>query len=490
MPHATALTCRHVLTILLGLAWACPSAIAADPPKSSPPNVLLILSDDLNNDLATFGHSQVSSPNLDRLARKGVRFERAYCQFPLCNPSRASFMTGLRPDSTGVKENATHFRKNRPDVVTLGQFFQNQGYVSARVGKIYHYGVPAQIGTSGLDDPPTWNEVVNPRGRDKDDEPEIFSIRPGSGFGGTLSWLAAEGDDSEQTDGKSAAAAVGLLEKYKGRPFFLAVGFYRPHTPYVAPKKYFSLYPTDSIRLVSEPGREGVPAPALTVNPPNYGISEDLQRQAIQAYRASTTFMDAQVGILLDALERLELDRNTIVVFQSDHGYHLGEHGLWQKQSLFEESARVPLIVAAPGQKGNGQASKSLVELIDVYPTLVDLCGFSPPAHLQGESLKPILEDPTRSVKSAAVTQVRRAGQAASATPRKAQAKQAQPTFEGFSVRSDRYRYVEWDGGRRGRQLYDHQNDPAERKNLAEDPAMADVVAEHQRLLRSALDGD
>ncbi len=279
-----------------------------------------------------------------------------------------------------------------------------------------------------------------PQGRDKDDEPKIFTIKPGSGFGATLSWLAADGTDAEQTDGIGADAAIRLLEKHAAGPFFLAVGFYRPHTPYVAPKPYFAKYPPETIRLVQEPGggRVGVPAPALTVNPPNYGIGEDLQRRAIQAYYASISFMDAQVGRLLDALDRLKLADNTVVVFLSDHGYHLGEHGLWQKMTLFEQAARVPLIVAAPGMKGNGRASARLAELVDVYPTVADLCGLTPPANLAGRSLRPQLDDPNAPGKEAAITQVRRGG-----------GKQ-QPAFQGYSVRTERYRYVEWDGGKKG----------------------------------------
>jgi iduronate 2-sulfatase len=459
---------------LLTAGRPCPAA-AADPAPAL--NVLFIMADDLNNALGCYGHPLVKSPNIDRLARRGVRFDRAYCGFPLCNPSRASLWTGQRPDVTQVQENTTYFRKHLPDVVTLPQLFQKHGYYVARVGKLYHYGVPNQIGTSGLDDPPSWLEVVNPRGRDKDDEDKIFSIKPGTGYGATLSWLAADGTDSEQTDGIGAAAAIRLLEQHADHRFFLAVGFYRPHTPYVAPKTYFDLYPLEKIALAAEPGREGVPAPALTVTPANYGISADLQRQAIQAYHASTSFMDAQVGKLLDALDRLKLAERTVVVFTSDHGYHLGEHGLWQKQTLFEEAARVPLIVAAPGMKAQGTTSPRLVEHVDLYPTLADLCALPVPADLPGRSFRALLDDPTQAGKEAALTQLRRGGGMAA------------DGYKGYSIRTERYRYTEWDGGRRGTQLYDHQTDPHELHNLADDPNRAQTVDQLKRLLQEALNG-
>ncbi|MBN9122699.1 MAG: sulfatase-like hydrolase/transferase, partial [Planctomycetes bacterium] len=246
------------------------------------------------------------------------------------------------------------------------------GYAVVRVGKLYHYGVPGQIGTDGLDDKPSWQSVINPRGRDKDDEEKglIFTLTPnakGSArFGASLSWLAAEGADAEQTDGKIADETIKLLGANRDKPFFVACGFFRPHTPYVAPKKYFDMYPPDALELptVPEGHRAAGPAPAFgSAKAEQDKMTDDLRRKALQAYYASTTFMDAQVGRVLEALEKQKLADRTIVVFMSDHGYHLGEHGLWQKMSLFENSARVPLVVYDTRAKGNGKACARPVEL-------------------------------------------------------------------------------------------------------------------------------
>jgi len=451
-------------------------------------NVLFVVSDDLCTALGAYGHPLVKSPNIDRLAAKGVRFDRAYCQYPLCNPSRASFLTGLRPDTTKVHENRTHFRQAVPEAQSLGQTFQKAGFFVARVGKLYHYAVPLQIGTDGLDDPPSWQRVVNPSGRDKADEPKIFSLTPGV-FGGSLSWLAAEGSDEEQTDALSAAEAIKLMEANREKPFFLAVGFFRPHTPYVAPKKYFDLYPLDQIQLADVPAnhQQGVPAMAFGSHKKDQEqLTDDLRRQAIQAYHASTSFMDAQLGKLLDALDRLALAERTIVVFLSDHGYHLGEHGLWQKLSLFEQSARVPLLIYQPGAKGNGKASPRTVELIDLHPTLAELCELPAPPRVEGKSLKPLLENPTAKWDKPAITQVARNLNVGTLSKVDDPKKKAARPAMGYSIRTERWRYTEWDGGKQGAQLYDHTTDPLEMKNLATDPKHAGTVAELRKLLPTA----
>ncbi len=463
--------------LAVALLLAPPSqGLAADRP---PPNVLFIISDDLNNSVGTYGHPLVKTPNIDRLAERGVRFDRAYCQFPLCGPSRNSMLTGLYPNSSGILTNSQIFRQTIPHHVSLPQAFRLQGYFAGRIGKLYHYNVPNSIGTNGHDDPGSWEMELNPAGCDRLlEEPDIFSLIPGQ-FGGTLSWYASPREDLLHTDGMLATDAEWVLERCarrRERPFFLAVGFYRPHTPYVAPKSYFEGYPRERMPLVQgvEEDVKDLPAHALGSQKKEHArLTDDLRQQAIQAYFASITFMDAQVGRVLDALERSGLADNTIVVFTSDHGYHLGEHGLWQKMSLFEESARVPLIIAAPKAGSKGTVAATPVGLIDLYPTLVELCGFEPPAGLQGQSLVPILKDPSQPGRGWALSQVTR---------------RARPDrIFGFTLRTARWRYTEWDQGRHGRELYDHDRDPLEQSNLADDPAHAQRVKELAEQLIAAV---
>jgi iduronate 2-sulfatase len=436
----------------------------ASPPKL---NVLFIAADDMNVGLGCYGHPLVKTPNIDRLAARSLRFERAYCQYPLCNPSRASLMTGLRPDSTQVLENKTFFRSVHREIVTLPQHFRKNGYFVSRIGKMYHYGVPNQIGTDGVDDPPSWDRVVNPKGRDKADEKDVINLVPANkNIGGSLTYFVAKGTDDEQTDALIAAEAVRQLEEKKDAPFFLAVGFFRPHVPCVAEQADFDLYPLDKIALPSG-DRTGIPEMATsTVRPPHYGLTEKELKPMIQAYYAATTLMDKQVGKLLDAIDRLKLGERTVIVFWGDHGWSLGQRGMWQKMSLFEESAQVPMLLSAPGMKAKGQSTGRLAELVDLYPTLADLCGLPANSAHEGTSLKPLLEDPRRAWKKGAFTQVSRGDKM------------------GYSLRTERWRYTEWDGGKAGVELYDHDADPGELRNLAADPAQAKTLDDLKALLR------
>jgi len=425
------------------------------------PNVLFLICDDLNCDLACYGHPHVKSPNIDRLAKRGLRFEHAYCQYPLCGPSRASFMTGLYPDQTLIHRNAIYIREHLPNVQTMSQMFRRNGYFTTRIGKLYHYNVPLHIGTSGHDDPYSWDATINPYGRDRIDEDSVFSLVPGQ-YGGTLSWLAAEGTDEDQTDGISATEAVRLLKQYSqdGTSFFLAVGLFRPHTPYVAPKKYFDLYPREKIVVPQVPQGylETLPKPArnsLSRKKNQVNLADDLARQAIQAYYASITFADAQVGRILDTLEASGLNDNTIVVFTSDHGYHMGEHGHYQKTTLFENAARVPLIISAPGAKAVGWETDTPAEMVDFYPTLAELCDLPAPESLSGVSLVPLLRDANAKPRTSALTQY----------------------ANGYSLRTARHRYTEWGkDGAEGKELYDHRADPAEMTNLANHPDQSAII--------------
>jgi len=459
---------KKIIQIILFCGLAA-IALAAETTAPRKYNVLFIAADDLNTCLGCYGHPLVKSPNIDRLAARGVRFDRAYCQFPLCNPSRSSLLSGLRPDTSRIYNNGTPVRKVFPDIVTLPQLFKNNGYFSARVGKIFHYGVPGQIGTSGLDDPPSWDEFVNPRGRDKDDEADVINFTPNHILGASLSWMQAKGTDEEQTDGKVAAATIRLLEEHKDKPFFIAAGFYRPHVPDIATKKYFELYPLEKVTLPKEPADHiaDIPPIAFTCKPPNYGLPEEKLCIFKRAYFASISFVDAQIGKVLNAFDRLGLADNTIVVFWGDHGWSLGEHGQWQKMLLFEEVARVPLIVAMP--KAKKAVCQRTVEFVDLYPTLADLCGLRPPANLEGKSLRPLLENPKAEWSKPAITQVDRG--------------RGSQGIMGYSVRTERWRYTEWDGGKAGVELYDHDNDPHEWHNLATDESYAKTVAELKKLL-------
>lgn len=468
-------------------------------------NVLFIIADDLNNRLGCYGDPRAKTPNIDRLAARGVRFDRAYCTYSLCGPSRNSMLTGLYPNSTGILGNSQLFRQSIPEQISLPQAFRHDGYLAVRLGKLYHYGVPGGIGTDGHDDPASWEMEFNPAGVDRlAEEKQVFTIVPGN-YGATLSWLASPSPDAKHTDGMLADQAEWVLERCaqrKDRPFFVALGFFRPHTPFVAPKEYFRPYPEAEMPVVTgvEEDQKDLPAPALsTRRREDEMLNDDLRRKAVQAYYASISFMDAQVGRVVAALDRLGLAENTVIVFTSDHGFHLGEHGLWKKHTLFEEAARVPLIIAAPGAV-RGRVAASPVSHVDLYPTLADLAGVKAPANLQGQSLVPLLKDPNAIGRGWAFTEVVRggggdgeggggnrknaAGNAGGGGQKKKKLAVADDAgaagrYFGFSLRTARWRYTEWgEGGALGRELYDHDKDPRELTNLAGSPAHGPTVQE------------
>ena len=423
-------------------------------------NVLFIIADDLNCDIGVYGNKVVKTPNIDRLIENGTLFLNAHCQYPLCGPSRASFMTGMYSNQTKMTKNNIFLRNTVPDVITIGQRFRQQGYQSVRIGKIFHYDNPSTIGTSGIDDIYSWDQTINPYGRDKIEEYKINTLSPRR-YGGTLSWMASDGVDEEQTDGIGASEAIKKLENFSntGEKFFLAVGFFRPHTPFVAPKKYFDLYSIEDIeipksspdylRTIPIPAAKSVRAKKNQIN-----LEEDLAKEIKQAYYATISFVDAQVGRIINKLKQTGLDKNTIVVFTSDHGYHMGEHGHWQKQTLFNNATKVPLIINVPGEDYTSKISKSPVELIDIFPTLMDLTNIITPSHVVGQSLKPIIENKSSDVRKNALTR----------------------WSNGYSIMTDRFRLTKWDiNGDFQYELYDHKFDEQELNNLALDSSYSSI---------------
>jgi len=390
-------------------------------------NVLFIAVDDLNHSLGCYGHWVVKSPNIDKLAARGIRFDRAYCQFPVCNPSRTSLLTGLRPDTTGVLNNNTAFRSKLPDVVTLPQLFRENGYFTARVGKIFH-------ARTETDDPKAWDSKFDPKGTSRGKKGQGRNLTGGSVK--WCRWLAADGDDEDQPDGQIAAEAIDLLERHRDDPFFIAVGFHKPHDPFVAPKRYFDFYRLEQMELVRDPADRSGEHPQSIGS----GWKKDFDR-----------FTDRD---------------NTTVVFFSDHGYQLGEHGWWNKNTLYEQSARSPMIVVTPEMTRGGTGCSRIVEFVDIYPTLADLHGLPAPGNLEGTSFKPLLSNPNLPWKKAAFTQVQRGA------------------IAGHSVRTDRWRYTQWDRGKLGAELYDHDSDPGEYYNLASNPEHARTIEELRKMLR------
>ena len=399
-------------------------------------NVLFIAVDDLRVQLHCYGSSHVRSPNIDRLAARGTLFERAYCQQTVCNPSRASTLTGLRPDTLRVWDLPTHFRQNLPAVVTLPQHFRSCGYHTQCIGKVFHNW--RQDAWKG--DRLSWSVPAvlhyNSHGNDK---PRVDGDVPPNLASGVANIECRDVPDNAYFDGRVAEAAVAALDQLQQRatPFFLAVGFWKPHTPFNAPKKYWDYYARESVPIpqrVIPP--KGVPEMALTSARFKATAGSDVLREMHHGHLAAISYLDAQVGKVLTKLDQLGLRENTVIIFWSDHGLHLGEHGLTRKTTVFELDANVPLIVATPQHQG-GQRTRALVELVDLYPTLIELCGLATPQTapgakgLQGKSLVPILEDVSQHHHIAALTQ----------TPRPNYPRGKMPHSMGYSIRTQRYRY-------------------------------------------------
>ncbi len=422
-------------------------------------NVLLMLVDDLRDHEAFAGSNRVFMPNLDRLAAEGMKFNRAFCQATFCNPSRSSFLTGLRPNTTGIHNNQDFFR-NSPDLavanaITLPQCFRSNGYYTASLGKVLH---------DPFVDPPSWVLQTNTF-------PSTATGNTGTSnnmTGGKLSWCwwrAPDCEDEDLGDGAMARMAVEMLQQKRTEPFFLALGFRKPHDPFVAPKKYFDLYPLTNLVLHVDPP-DATPAPPLAV--PNNAtkqafdaMSDSNRLDFLRCYAACSTYTDRQIGKILDAMDRLGLWQNTIVVAYSDHGYHQGERGWWNKTLLFDYDAKVTFLAYVPQMPRRSVICSRVIELVDVYPTLTALAGIVPPATLEGRSFAPLLYDPTAPWNYVAYSQ---SGAGAN-----------------VSVRNERFRYTEWSDG--AAELYDHDTDPGEWYNLSTNAAFSNVVAELKALL-------
>jgi iduronate 2-sulfatase len=472
---------KTVLKILLcSSTLACTAGQVSEAPPGAPGqrmNVLFIISDDLTSTaLSCYGSNVCQTPNIDRLASRGMRFTRAYCQGAYCGPSRASFMSGYYPHATGIQG----YTSPRPVIgnrATWAQHFKRAGYYSARVSKIFHMAVPGAIeaGANGTDDPASWTARFNSKGPEWK-APGIGETLEGNADGrkpvmggNTFVVVAADGDDAVHSDGKTAAKACELIDAHKAKPFFLAVGFVRPHVPFVSPAPYHTATPWETIVLPEKVPGDWDDIPEAGINyktSANMKMSLTQQKKAVAGYYASVRFMDAQVGKVLAALDRAGLTDRTIVIFTSDHGYHLGEHDFWAKVSLHEESAKVPLIISVPGKKPG--VTDSFAELLDLYPTTARLCGLDVPARLQGKDLGPILDDPSRRVRDTAfcVSEGSRA----------------------MLLRDDRWAYIQYgEAAENGIELFDMQKDPKQYTNLADLPDFAPVVARFKAKMAAKL---
>jgi arylsulfatase A-like enzyme len=454
---------------------------------AKPLNVLFIAVDDLRPELGCYGAAHMKTPHLDRLASQGMLFERAYCQVAVCNPSRSSVLSGTRPDTTGVLDNQHFMRPNMPDVISLPQHFKNHGYTSLSLGKIFHHS-EREPG----DDPQSWSEpawyhgepykhwftqesldyVKQLKALPKAQQPKQLRAVP---------FEAADETDASYPDAQTATKAIETLQRLKadGKPFFLGVGFVKPHLPFVAPKKYWDLYDPAKIELAPNKFRPK-DAPDYSILPggelrnyhgiPEGSVPDDLARQLKHGYYASISYMDAQVGKLLDELDRLDLRKNTIIVLWGDHGWKLGEHDAWCKHTTTENDTNTALLLSVPGMQHAGAKTKSIVEFVDIYPTLVEFAGLPLPSHLEGMSFKPVVENPTRPWKTAAFSQYpRNAGRSGTGA------------LMGYSMRTERYRLTVWvDRGDHTKvdaiELYDHQLDPQENFNVAKAPANGELV--------------
>jgi choline-sulfatase len=461
---------KYLILLLVLISFSCT--------QKKEYNVLFIISDDLTaTAVSSYGNNVCKTPNIDKLASEGVRYTKAYCQYPVCGPSRASFMSGYYPNATTTFGYVSGRENIGDEHKTWSQFFKENGYFTARVSKVFHMGIPIDIetGSDGADDQASWNEKYNsqaPEWQTKG-EAELVQGNPDGSIerkgGNVMTIVKADGNALEHADGKTAKKASELIRKHKNEKFFLAVGMVRPHVPFVAPKSYFEPYPFEKINLPEkvEGDWDDIPKRGINyVTSVNGQMSVEQQKKAVAAYYASVSFMDAQVGKVLKTLKEEGLEDNTIVIFTSDHGFHLGEHDFWMKVSLHEESVRVPLIIKVPGKEP--AICNSFVELIDLYPTVVELAGLKYPEHIQGKSITKTLDNPNHQVRDMAFS-VSQGGRS-------------------LLVRTAKWAYIQYDeSAKSGVELFDMEKDPNQYKNLANNPKYSRIVNEFQQKLRDKL---
>ena len=465
-------TKRFIVLVLLLL-----STLASAQQKKKP-NILFIISDDLTaTAVSSYENKACNTPNIDKLASEGIRYTRAYSQYPVCGPSRASLMSGYYPTATRTYGYVSGRENIGPERKTWSQLFKEKGYYTARVSKIFHMGVPIDIenGSNGTDDEASWTERFNSQGPEwkAEGEAELVQGNPTGTLprkgGNVMTIVKADGDDLVHSDGKTAQKAIELIKKHKNEPFFLALGFVRPHVPFVAPKNYFEPYPYHKILMPKKVEGDWNDIPKRGINyvtSINGQMSSDQEKKAVAAYYASVSYMDAQVGKVLKALKEEGLEDNTIIIFTSDHGFHLGEHSFWMKVSLHEESVRVPMIIKVPGKKP--AVCNSFVELLDLYPTVAELAGIETSKHLQGKSLAKTIENPNHKVRKMAFS-VSQGGKT-------------------FLLRTEKWAYIQYDeDAASGIELFDMENDPKQFTNLAGKAAYVKTVSFFQKELRKKL---
>lgn len=449
-------------TTLLCLMASCGTILEKKEAPNSKKNVLFIVVDDLNTTLGCYGHPVVETPHIDQLASRGLKFDNAYCNYAVCGPSRSSFLTGLRPQSIRVLNNSTPLLNVLDGRTTLPYLFKMNGYNTFSIGKIFHKNEKGYI------DEKAWDEVYKFKGT------ETGAMGEGRNMSNdSLTWCywrAAEGTDTDQEDGQHAQKAVEIIQRAHDKPFFLALGISKPHDPFIAPKMYFDRYPLEKCDPPvlpdgwEPPYKHTLPGESQIFN----RFTEQDKREFLRSYYACTSFMDAQVGKVLKALEESGLQDNTLIVFFGDHGYHLGEHNWWNKVTVYERGTRAPFIISGKDLVAEGQSTDAMIEFIDIYPTLAELCKLKQiPDYLEGKSFSSLLQNPATTFRQEVRAVVRRG------------------SMLGETVKNREWRYTEWDDGLKGAELYNQKTDPMEYHNLANNPVFGNICTEMKALLNN-----